>query len=128
MEPELITKFRQVITQNMTVINYDKATINAAIESVYQAIVNETQLPDKGSFTTEQFDVIVGVIQAVIDNENENHQAADVDKIAPIFDETKAIFNAMLKPIRDNIEAAYPDNTDEENDILVKNFLTKFIN
>lgn len=71
MEPQLITKLRQVITQNMPEVNYDKATINAAIESVYQAIVNETQLPDKGSFTTEQFDVIVGVIQAIIDKENE---------------------------------------------------------
>lgn len=71
MNEQLIIKLRQIIGQNMPFINYDKATINTAIEAVYTAIKEETPLPGMGSFSPDQFDVIVGVIQAIIDKENE---------------------------------------------------------
>lgn len=71
MNEQLLIKLRQLIGQNMPIVDYDKATINTAIQEVYGAIQSATQLPDKGSFTTEQFNVIVGVIQAIIAKENE---------------------------------------------------------
>lgn len=70
MNEQLITKLRQEITRLMPFINYDKATINQAIQAVYTALINNAALPSKGSFATEQFDVITSVIQAWVYREN----------------------------------------------------------
>ena len=75
MNEQLLIKLRQVIGQNMPFIDYDKATINAAIEEVYTAIQAGTQLPGRGAFSVGQYDVIVGVLQEIIAKENETPPA-----------------------------------------------------
>lgn len=126
MNENLLIYLRQEVTRKMPVIDYDKATINAAIESAFISMENGQIPGNHNGISTEQSSIVNTVVKAVCFTPQPELEA--IDKITPIYDETKAIFSAMLKPIRDNIEASYPDNTPEENEALVKAFLTKFIN
>jgi len=70
MNEQILIRLRQETTKLMPVIDYDKQTINEAIQAVYLAISNNTQLPSKGGFSDAQFNVIVNVVQSWVDAEN----------------------------------------------------------
>lgn len=75
MELELINTLRQRITAQMPVINYDKPTINQAIEDVYEALKSNGSAPSLSGFSAAQKTVINTVVGAQVQVENAANNA-----------------------------------------------------
>ena len=124
MDPFILIKLRQEITKEIGSTNFDKATINKAIENAFVSFENKQSWKNSYSGLTQSQSFIVNKIVINYFQELQKTNEIPFDYLSPIYDELDDEFSKIIHPLVLLIKSKYP-NIDQNT---VKGIINQYLN